>query len=95
MGCLLSVDRILPDPEKVNSLTEAPVPADVPAAIRFVGAMGFYMRFIPRFADIVHPIREMIKSEKFYWNGRCNNAFRELKNAVKNGVVPALDVELC
>ena len=48
---------------------------------QFLGHAGFYKRFINDFSKIAKPLCELlVKDTKFFWDGRCQKSFEELKS---------------
>ena len=52
LGHLISADGIQPLPEKLESITKMPAPRNPKEVKQFLGLVGYYRKFIPRFADI-------------------------------------------
>ena len=55
----------------------------------FLGFMGYYCRFIPKFVQVASPLRELTSGENvgkkkavIKWDSRCQQAFDDLKNSV-------------
>ena len=67
LGYIIWADELRPYSEKVNSVRNLPVPSNPAELQRFVCAAGFYSKLIPNFADIAHPLRQLIGAEKFAW----------------------------
>ena len=66
--------------EKVQAVTEWPVPKDIKGVQSFLGFANFYRRFIQGFSKICKPLTDMLhKNIKWYWTAACDNAFLELK----------------
>ena len=49
--------------------------------------MGYYCQFIPKFIQVAQPLHELMSGENMgrkkamvTWNGRCQQAFEELKH---------------
>ena len=47
-----SDEGIQPLPEKLESIAKMPVPKNAKQVKQFLGLVGYYHKFIPRFADI-------------------------------------------
>ena len=62
LGFNISADGITPTAAKINEIGNFPPPNDSKSLRRFLGMIGFYRRLIPRFADIVLPLTEVIKN---------------------------------
>ena len=73
--CLFGADQILllghevtaklgirPDPEKVSAILDMEIPPTVDALHNFVGATGWVSKFIPEYAELVKPLRDIVHS---------------------------------
>ena len=50
---------------------------------QFLGLVGYYRKFIPRFADIARPMTNLTKQDiPFEWTVQCQAAFELLKEAI-------------
>ena len=56
LGHLISGEGIKPLPEKLESIKEMPPPTTPKEVKQFLGLIGYYRRFVPRFADIARPL---------------------------------------
>ena len=63
MGMLLTDKGLLPDDSKVAVIREMEPPADKAALMRLDGMSQFLARFLPRLSDVLHPLRELLKTE--------------------------------
>lgn len=63
LGFNISANGIIPTTRKVAEIEEFPTPNDSKSLRRFLGMVGFYRRLIPRFANIVLPLTEVIKNQ--------------------------------
>ena len=91
LGYIIGADELRPDSEKVEGLRKVPVPSDPAELQRFVCAAGFYSKFIPNFADIAHPLRQLINAEKFVWTKTHEKSFQMLKDSLCGTVLKAYD----
>jgi len=94
LGHVVSSDGIEPDPEKVKSVTEWPVPRNVSEVRAFVGLASYYRRHVKGFADIARPLHELTrKNEAFVWNERRQAAFDALKRCLVSAPVLAAPLD--
>ena len=50
---------------------------------QFLGLMGYYRKFIPRFSDISRPLTKLLAHDcEFTWNNQCDISFQMLKDAL-------------
>ena len=68
------------DKEKVELISNLPIPKCVRDIRSFLGHVGFYRRFIKDFSAIAHPLCNLIaKDVTFEWSQACEAAFDKLK----------------
>ena len=83
LGHVISVQGVLPDPDKTEQVKLFPIPEDVTQVRRFLGLASYYRRFVPNFAKIATPLHALLKKEKvFEWTSECTTAFNLLKDAL-------------
>ena len=79
LGHYISRSGLEPVPEKLENLKRMPPPTDVTGVRKFLGFVGYYQKFIPRYSDIARPLTNLTcKDEVFDWSG----AFEMLKEAL-------------
>lgn len=99
-GSLFSEEGVSPDPRKVKAIVEVARPVDKPQVKSLLGMANYLQRYIPDFASIVKPLRELTKqSVDFKWTEECENAFDMLKGSLSGSEVmsyfdPGLVTEL-
>lgn len=90
LGHLISADGISPDPEKIKTVKQYPVPTDANATKRFVAFANYYRSFIQNFSQIANPLNKLTKKNApFVWTEECQNAFDTLKQKLVSP--PVLD----
>ena len=81
LGHVISNKGIEVDKAKVELISKLPPPINVKAIRKFLGHAGFYRRFIKDFSKIAKPLcGPLVKDTKFFWDGRCQQSFEELKS---------------
>lgn len=84
-GCQFGGGGIKPTPEKVHAIHECSAPTSKAEVRRFLGMTGYLSKFIPRYASLTKPSRELThKVSKFHWGPEEDNAFHELKASISN-----------
>ena len=82
LGFTISVNGLTMDQNKVKSIIEWPTPKNVKELQSFLGLCNFYRRFIKNFAEIMEPLRILLKKNSEYiWNDQAENAFKNLKKS--------------
>ena len=80
LGHLISGQGIEPVKEKLSALQEMVEPRTVTEVRKFLGFVGYYRKFIPRFADIARALTNLTKKDnEFVWTKACQVSFEYLK----------------
>ena len=80
LGHYISGGGLEPVPEKLHSLQDMPPPEDLTGVRRFLGFVGYYRKFIPRYSDIARPLTNLTRKDiPFEWTDACQAAFQMLK----------------
>ena len=80
LGHLLATKGIKPQSEKVKALSEMKPPRNQKGVREFLGMVGYFMKFINRFADAARPMTKLTwKGVKFEWTEECQTGFEYLK----------------
>ena len=83
LGHLVSGKGIKPLPEKLESVKKMPAPTTPKEIKQFLGLVGYYRKFIPRFADIARPMTNLTRQDTpFEWTIQCQALFEMLKDAL-------------
>ena len=82
------------DPKKIEDVKSWPVPDCLKSVRQFLGFVGYYRRFIPRFADVATPLVYLTgKDVPFVWDSSCSTAFNELRAALMDAPILAFPTE--
>lgn len=91
LGHVISPGKCQPDPEKVRAVEEYPTPTSVKQLQAFLGLVGYYRTFIPRFSDIAKPLTTLLKKNApWRWDQPQRGAFKSLKSWLTEEAVVAL-----
>ena len=83
LGHIISEHGIKPDPKKVTSVLNFPVPKNVKQIKSFLGLSGYYRKFIENYSAIANPMTSLLRKDvKFIWDDNCQRAFDKLKTAL-------------
>ena len=93
LGHLISGDGVEPLPKKLESIKRMPPPTTPKEIKQFLGLVGYYQKFIPRFADIAWPMTHLTwLDQPFEWTDKCQSSFELLKEAlIKEPILLFLD----
>ena len=85
---LISEEGIQPLPEKLESIAKMPAPKNPKEVKQFLRLVGYYRKFIPRFADISRVLTHLTKKDiEFKWTPECENCFQILKDFLQQAPI--------
>ena len=88
LGHLISADGIQPLPEKLESIAKMPTPKKPKEVKQFLGLVGYYRKFVPRFADISQVLTHLTKKDvEFKWTSECEKCFQILKEFLQQAPI--------
>ena len=77
-----------PLPEKLKSIAKMPAPKNPKEVKQFLALLGYYRKFIPRFADISRVLTHLTKKDvEFNWTPECENCFQILKEFLQQAPI--------
>ena len=81
-------EGIQPPPEKLESIAKMPIPKNVKQVKQFLGLVGYYRKFVPRFADISRILTKLTrKDQEFKWTPECGKCFHMLKDYLQEAPI--------
>lgn len=85
LGYIVNAEGILPDPDKVQSILNYPIPKNIKDIRRLIGLTGWYRRFIPDYSTITSPITDLLKTtktkpKKLVWSDDASHALEQIKS---------------
>ena len=88
LGHLISDEGIQPLPEKLESIAKMPIPKNAKQVKQFLGLVGYYRKFVPRFADISRILTKLTrKDQEFKWTLECDKCFHMLKDYLQEAPI--------
>ena len=83
LGHLLTTRGIKPQSEKVKAISKIRLPKNQKGVREFLAMVGYYRKFINRFADAARPMTKLTrKGVKFEWTEECQTGFDYLKTCL-------------
>jgi hypothetical protein len=83
LGHVVTRKGVKPDPEKVKTIKNFPIPKNTTDVKSFLGLAGYYRKFILQFSKIVEPLTELLKkSQKLRWDVEQVESFKFLQSAL-------------
>ena len=75
-GMVLTADGIKPDPKKVETIKNWPVPQNVTELQSFLGSINYLSHFIPGLSQLRKPLQALVKkNSEFVWTTAHDKAF--------------------
>ena len=88
LGHLISADGIQPLPEKLESIAKMPAPKNPKEVKQFLRLVGYYRKFVPRFADISRVLTHLTKKDvEFKWTPECEKCFQISKEFLQQAPI--------
>jgi hypothetical protein len=89
-GFKISAAGLAPDHKKVEAIQQAPIPANAGEVRSFLGLVNYCARFIPDFATVSEPLRQLTRTgAKWSWGTPQHLAFNKLKDSLTSDSVMA------
>lgn len=83
LGHILSDGNIRPDERNIQAIMSIQRPQNVSEVRSFLGAAGYYRRFVHNFAQLERPLAHLLKKKtEWKWSGEQEQAFEAIKRAV-------------
>ena len=80
LGHLIAEEGFTPLPEKLESVYKMLRPKTPKEVKQFLGLIGYYRKFVPRFSDIVRSLTNLTRHDAdINWTEKCDSSFNHLK----------------
>ena len=80
LGHLITEEGFTPLPEKLESIRKMPRPKSAKEVKQFLGLIGYYRKFVPRFSDLARSLTNLTRHEvEFVWSEKCEKSFNHLR----------------
>ncbi|GFV95876.1 retrovirus-related Pol polyprotein from transposon 297 [Trichonephila clavipes] len=88
LDLVISKEGVETDNSKVKAITETKPPKNSKEVSKFLWMVGWYQKFIPKYADICEPLyRLKKKGAKFNWSTEAQDSFDKIKRALTEAPV--------
>ena len=85
---LLTMKGIKPQSEKLTTILEVKLPRNQKGAREFLGMVGYYRKFVNRFANAARPMTKLTrKGVKFEWTEEHQTGFEYLKTCLTEALI--------
>ena len=80
LGHILTTVGIKPQTEKIKAICDMKPPTNQKGVREFLGVVGYYRKFINRFAGAARPMTKLTRKDtEFSWSEECQAGFDYLK----------------
>ena len=80
LGHKVGLGNLQPKDGNIEAIRNFPIPKNKKQAMRFIGMVSYFRRFVPNFSHISAPITNLFKKgNNFDFNEECVHAFNKLK----------------
>ena len=91
-GHILTAKGIIPDPAKVEAITQTPRPRSKTEVRRLLGMINYLGKFLPQLSDVSELLGNLTKEQnKFIWSQVHEDFFEEVdRDDIKTAITPIL-----
>lgn len=83
LGHTISKEGLMPDNSHLEAIRNAPPPLDASTLRSFLGLTAWYAKFIPNFAAVVKPMRDVLRANSdFTWTIKAQKSFQKVKELI-------------
>ncbi|XP_024081037.1 uncharacterized protein K02A2.6-like [Cimex lectularius] len=83
LGHVIDKNGLHTTDQHVKAIRNSPRPKDVTTLKSFLGMVTFYIKFIPKAAEILHPLYSLLKqNNRWIWSEKCEQAFKKIKQVL-------------
>ncbi|CAI5692281.1 unnamed protein product [Oreochromis niloticus] len=98
LGHVMSKEGLRPSQHHLTAIAEAPAPKDMAALRSFLGLSSWFSKFIPDYATLVEPLRQLLKTDmkvELQSNEAAHESFSNLKKLLlKSPALATYDPDL-
>lgn len=89
-GYKFSKEGLMPTEDKVRAIKECRRPESKSEVRSFLAMTGYLSKFIPRYASLTKPLRDLtLKETQFHWGEAEQGAFQKVKDSISSSDVIA------
>jgi hypothetical protein len=94
LGCFLGKDGVRADPEKVEAISEWPVPTSQRDLRKWLGLANYLHKYSENYAELARPLTTLLKKEADWsWTAEAQGAFEAIKRSLQSAPILALPDE--
>jgi hypothetical protein len=94
LGCFLGKDGVRSDPEKVEAISEGPVPTSQRDLRKWLGLANYLHIYSENYAELARPLTTLLKKEADWsWTAEAQGAFEAIRRSLQSAPILALPDE--
>ena len=91
LGCFVGAKGVRPDPEKIKSIADWPVPTCVKDLRKWLGLANYLHKYTKNYAHLVHPLTQLLRNDTpWKWGDDQQIAFDAIKKSLQEAPILAL-----
>uniref|UniRef100_A0AAV1UAF9 Reverse transcriptase domain-containing protein n=1 Tax=Peronospora matthiolae TaxID=2874970 RepID=A0AAV1UAF9_9STRA len=91
LGCIVGKNGVRPDPEKIEAISDWPVPVDVKGLRKFLGLAAYLHKYSRNYAEMTVPLSRLLKkNERWSLSAECQHSFEVIKKSLIQSPVLAI-----
>ena len=91
LGCIVGRNGVRPDPDKVKTIAEWPVPQNVKQLRQWLGLANYLHKYTKNYAELVQPLTKLLRTgNEFIWTDEQQSAFDSVKASLQSAPILAL-----
>jgi len=94
LGCFLGTDGVRADPEKIEAISQWPVPTSQRDLRKWLGLANYLHKYSENYAELARPLTNLLKKdEDCSWTAEAQRAFEAIKQSLQSAPILALPDE--
>ena len=90
LGYRVSAEGVMPMHDNVEAIRKLKAPTNTKELSSFLGSTNYYRKFVPHYADIVEPLKQLLRKDaQWAWTPAQQKAFESLKDKIASPPVLA------
>jgi hypothetical protein len=94
LGCFLGKDGVRADPEKIEAISQWPVPTSQRDLRKWLGLANYLHKYSENYAELARPLTNLLKKDADWsWTAEAQRAFEAIKQSLQSAPILALPDE--